>query len=51
MVELSKERVEQILHEETMKKESEYSIIVKDVHKRFKLVYDKPFTLKERLVF
>ena len=34
-----------------MKKESEYSIIVKDVHKRFKLVYDKPFTLKERLLF
>ena len=27
------------------------AIIVKNVYKRFKLVYDKPFTLKERLVF
>ena len=27
------------------------AIVVKDVYKRFKLVYDKPFTLKERLVF
>ena len=34
-----------------MNKKSEYSIIVNDVHKRFKLVYDKPFTLKERLIF
>ena len=34
-----------------MKKDSEYSIVVSDVYKRFKLVYDKPFTLKERLVF
>ena len=33
------------------KKNEEYSIIVNDVHKRFKLVYDKPFTLKERLIF
>lgn len=29
----------------------DYSIIVKNVSKRFKLIYDKPFTLKERLVF
>lgn len=36
----------------TMKKtNNDYSIIVKDVYKKFKLVYDKPFTLKERLVF
>lgn len=34
-----------------MKKENEYSIIVKDVYKKFKLIYDKPFTMKERLVF
>ena len=34
-----------------MNKKNEYSIIVNDVHKRFKLVYDKPFTLKERLIF
>ena len=34
-----------------MKKNSEYSIIVKDVYKKFKLVYDKPFTMKERLIF
>ena len=34
-----------------MKKNDEYSIIVNDVYKRFRLVYDKPFTLKERLVF
>ena len=27
------------------------AIIVKNVYKKFKLVYDKPFTLKERLVF
>ena len=33
------------------KNENEYSIIVNDVYKRFKLVYDKPFTLKERLIF
>ena len=33
------------------KSENEYSIIVNDVYKRFKLVYDKPFTLKERLIF
>lgn len=33
------------------KNNNEYSIVVKDVYKRFKLVYDKPFTLKERLVF
>lgn len=29
----------------------EYSIIINNMSKRFKLVYDKPFTLKERLVF
>ena len=34
-----------------MSKKIEYSIIVKDVYKSFKLIYDKPFTLKERLVF
>ena len=33
------------------KNENEYSIIVNDVYKRFKLVYDQPFTLKERLIF
>ena len=33
------------------KNEEEYSIIVDNVYKKFKLVYDKPFTLKERLVF
>lgn len=33
------------------KSENEYSIIVNDIYKRFKLVYDKPFTLKERLIF
>ena len=27
------------------------AIVVKDVYKKFKLVYDKPHTLKERLVF
>ena len=32
-------------------KDSEYSIIVKNVSKKFKLIYDKPYTLKERLVF
>ena len=32
-------------------KNEEYSIIVDNVYKKFKLVYDKPFTLKERLVF
>lgn len=32
-------------------KNDEYSIIVKDVYKQFKIVYDKPNTLKERLVF
>ncbi len=30
---------------------NENAIVVKDVYKRFKLVYDKPFTLKERLLF
>ena len=30
---------------------NENAIVVKNVYKRFKLVYDKPFTLKERLVF
>lgn len=35
-----------------MKKNSnEYSILVDNVYKKFKLVYDKPFTLKERLIF
>ena len=33
------------------KTKEEYSIIVDHVDKKFKLVYDKPFTLKERLVF
>ena len=33
------------------KTDNEYSIIVNDVYKRFKLVYDKPFTLKERSIF
>ncbi len=32
-------------------KDDSNAIIVKNVSKRFKLVYDKPFTLKERLVF
>ena len=27
------------------------AIIVSEVYKKFKLVYDKPYTLKERLVF
>ena len=30
---------------------SDSAIIVDQVYKKFKLVYDKPFTLKERLVF
>lgn len=30
---------------------SENAIIVDSVYKKFKLVYDKPFTLKERLIF
>ena len=30
---------------------NENAIVVKDVYKKFKLVYDKPFTLKERLIF
>ena len=34
-----------------MKEQVEYAIEVKDVYKRFKLVYDKPLTLKERIVF
>lgn len=34
-----------------MKKELEYSIIVRSVKKDFKVFYDKPSTLKERLVF
>ena len=32
-------------------KKNENAIIVKNVSKKFKLVYDKPYTLKERLVF
>lgn len=32
-------------------KSTENAIVVKDVYKKFKLVYDKPFTLKERLIF
>lgn len=32
-------------------KENDNAIIVDNVYKKFKLVYDKPFTLKERLVF
>ena len=38
-----------------MKKEknkiNDEAIVVNDVYKNFKLVYDKPFTLKERLIF
>lgn len=30
---------------------NKYAIIVENVSKEFKLIYDKPFTLKERLVF
>ncbi len=30
---------------------SKYAIIIENVSKNFKLVYDKPFTLKERLIF
>ena len=33
------------------RKNSKYAIIVDNVSKEFKLVYDKPYTLKERLVF
>jgi len=33
------------------KEKDEYAIEVKNVHKKFKLIYDKPFTLKERLIF
>ena len=33
------------------KENDENAIIVSDVYKKFKLVYDKPFTLKERLIF
>ena len=32
-------------------KDNNNAIIVDNVYKKFKLVYDKPFTLKERLVF
>lgn len=32
-------------------KEVDNAIVVENVYKKFKLVYDKPFTLKERLVF
>ncbi len=32
-------------------KNTKNAIVVKDVYKKFKLVYDKPFTLKERLIF
>ncbi len=31
--------------------ENENAIVVENVYKKFKLVYDKPYTLKERLVF
>lgn len=34
-----------------MKKNSEYAIEIKNLTKKFKLYYDKPSTLKERLVF
>ncbi len=34
-----------------MTKENEYAIKVENVNKRFKIYYDKPSTLKERLVF
>ena len=33
------------------KENSEYAITVENVYKKFKMVYDKPYTLKERLVF
>ena len=33
------------------KKDDNRAIIVDNVYKRFKMVYDRPFTLKERLVF
>lgn len=33
------------------KNNKEYAITVTNVSKQFKLIYDKPFTLKERLVF
>ncbi len=33
------------------KKNDDRAIIVENVSKRFKMVYDRPFTLKERLVF
>lgn len=29
----------------------ENAIVIEDVYKKFRLVYDKPFTLKERLIF
>lgn len=34
-----------------MKDNNKNAIVINNVSKRFKLVYDKPFTLKERLVF
>ena len=34
-----------------MTTKDDYAIRVKNVYKKFKLVYDKPFTLKERLIF
>ena len=39
------------VHDNLKKENKQYAIVVKDVYKKFKLVYDKPFTLKERLVF
>ena len=34
-----------------MKNKNDYAIVVQNVSKEFKLIYDKPFTLKERVVF
>ena len=33
------------------KEKSKHAIVVDNVSKKFKIVYDKPNTLKERLVF
>ena len=42
MVELSKERIEQILHEETMKKE-ELETILRSIYTRYMRLYEKYF--------
>ena len=39
------------VHDNLKKENKQYAIVVNNVYKKFKLVYDKPFTLKERLVF